>query len=58
MSSLLTEFVKCPEPTTIKLIPLNHQFLTTINYNPRKYTYQNLHTATRKVSDAGKGRFL
>jgi hypothetical protein len=47
-SSLLTVYVKNPEPTNMKLTPLNHPFLTTIDYHPspRKYTYQNLYVAT------------
>ncbi len=49
---LLTVFVKCPEPTMMKLMLLNHQFSTTINYHPKKYTHQNLHAATRKVLGA------
>ncbi len=57
-NSLLTAIVKCPEPTTMKLMPLNHRFSTTINYHPKKHTYQNLHAATRKVSDARRKSHL
>jgi hypothetical protein len=33
--------------------PLIHRFSTwTINYHPKKYTYQKLHAATRKLLDA------
>jgi hypothetical protein len=57
-SSLLTVLAKGPEPTTIKLRPLNHRFSMTVNYHPKKYTYQNLHAATRKVSDARRKNHL
>jgi len=48
MSSFLTVFAKHSEPKTMKLMPLNHRYSTTINYHPRNYTYANLHAATRK----------
>ncbi len=42
----------------MKLMPLNHRFSTTINYHPKKYTYQNLPNATRKVSDTRRNSHL
>ncbi len=57
-SYLLTVFAKCPEPTTMKLMPFNHRFSMTINYHPKKYTYQNLNAITRKVLDARRKSHL